>query len=51
MNDKTFTPRSQPRRRRKNRRDLVSAVIVGLILSAILGYMFYESSLKHHFSN
>jgi len=48
---KTYITRREPSRRRKERRELVVAVFVGLALAAFVAYGFYEYSIKHAVSN
>jgi high-affinity Fe2+/Pb2+ permease len=48
---KTTFLRPQRHVRLKNRRELIAAVIVGLTLAAIVGYLIYVLAVKHPVSN
>jgi len=49
LDSKTTNHRLPLFRRRKNNKDFVIALVVGLILAAIVGGFLYYSSLKQHF--
>jgi len=44
---KTYGTRREPSSRRKDRRELIAAILVGLTLAAFIAYEFYRYSINH----